>query len=161
MGHMDHSENRQQQTQQKTVNEEVMNPPSVNAELLQQVDPSVLEQKMLEKHEGAEAAGSPADIAAVFFQRNYPRMKTLMANMSKRGIERSMICAAAYPLVPKDLKPQNKEEHELAWVLEQMVTCKVLMIEQMKLDKLNSVDELKTEENLTLEKGKEQTNGEA
>lgn len=118
------------------------------------VNPAELEEAMLTND---KAMGTPADIAAVFFQRNYPRLKYLLGHLSRRSLERAVICAAAFPLVPEGLKPKNKEESELAWVLEQMISCKVTMISQMELHKLNNVEELeaKNKNNESLTKGEE------
>lgn len=115
------------------------------------IDPSELELAMVNKD---GQMGTPADIAAVFFQRNYPRIRHLLTSLSRRSLERAVLCAAAYPLVPENIKPRSKEENELAWVLEQMIGCKITMIEQMKLHKLNSIDELtKVDDNESLTKG--------
>ncbi len=118
-----------------------------------EVEPAALEAAMIRND---EAMGTPADIAAAFFQRNYPRIKHLLKVMSRRSIERSVICAASYPLVPDGYKPKNQQESELAWVIEQMVACKVTMIEQMKLHKLNNTEELENEESTSLIKGEKE-----
>lgn len=127
---------------------------------IQELDAALVESEMLKKEDASKAQpiGNPEDLAAVFFQRNYPRMRGLVKNMSRRGMERALICAAAFPLVPKEMKPQSREEHELAWVLEQMVACKAMMIEATKLHKMNAAEESQVEQELSLNKG--ETHGE-
>jgi|GEM_PF-5827868 hypothetical protein len=129
---------------------------------VQVVEPAALETKMLEKEVAASstpaAIGNPEDLAAAFFKQNYPRVKRLLGTLSRRGVERAVMCAAAYPLVPAGYKWQSEEERELAWALEQMIACKALMIESTKLNKLNSVEELEKLNKQSLTKG-ENTNG--
>lgn len=120
---------------------------------IQKVNPELLENAMIEKEKQQQnPMGNPEDLAAAFFQKNFPRIKYLMKNLSKRAIERAVVCASAYPLVPGGYKPKDKAETELAWAIEQMVACKVMMIEAMKLQKLESIDQL-TENNESLTKG--------
>lgn len=131
---------------------------------LQTIDPGFLEQKMLEKEadsapvapESMSQFGNPEDIAAAFFKQNFPRVKGLLAKLSKRGIQRAVICAAAYPLVPDGYKPKDEDEHKLAWALEQMIACKSMMIEATKLHKIESINDIKpVDESLSLTKGDE------
>jgi hypothetical protein len=120
------------------------------------VDPALLEEKMIEKEKIDSVPaqiGNPEDLAAAFFRQNYPRVKALLGKLSKRGIERAVMCAAAYPLVPEGYKWRSEEERQLAWSLEQMIACKALMIESVKLQKMTSTEDLEKQNELSLDKG--------
>lgn len=135
---------------------------TVQVEAPPAVDPAALEAKMVEKESiqppgqvSPAAIGAPEDLAAAFFRQNYPRVRALLSKLSKRAIERAVMCAAAYPLVPKGYKWQSEDERQLAWALEQMIACKAMMIEASKLTKLAQAEELEKNNNLTLNKGEE------
>ena len=130
--------------------------PSNTTEEPRKVDPETLEAALLSKD---SSMGTPADIAAAFFKMNLPRLKTLLDTLSSREIKRAVICAAAYPLVPKDYKPRSQQESQLARSIEQMVACKVLMEEQVKLEKIDKAQKTEdTNNELSLIKG-DQNNG--
>ena len=118
------------------------------------VDPASLEAALLSKD---STMGTPADIAAAFFQMNLPRLKSLLTTLSRRQVERAIICAAAYPHVPEGYQPRSREETQLARSIEQMVACKILMEEQVKVEKVDKAQKEVQTENETLIKG--ETNG--
>lgn len=116
------------------------------------VNPQSLEEAMLSKD---QSMGTPADIAAAFFKMNYPRLKGLLGTLSRRQVERAVICAAAYPLVPEGYAPRSKEEHQLARSIEQMVLTKMIMEEQVKLTKIDGAQKLEEQNNETIIKGED------
>ncbi len=120
--------------------------------------PEVLEQKMLEKNEQSSGIGNPEDLAAAFFKQNYPRLKNIVNNISRNGLERAVICAAAYPLVPDGYKVKTDDEKFLSHVLEQMVYSKIMMVEVAKLQKIEQAQDLEKMNELTITKG-ENNNG--
>lgn len=74
---------------------------------------------------------SPEDIAAAYFTRAFPRMKQLVMDMSKKELQRVIICAAAYPLTPAGFSIRSEREGMLAHDLEHMVMSKSVMIAAM------------------------------
>lgn len=123
------------------------------------VDPTVLEEKMVEKALAEDPTGTPADKAAAFFQRSAVELQQQINNMSLRSLKRMIMNVATYPYLDREYTVKKDSiESKASYRFNEMVWYKTIMqlqFEQEKAQKAIDEGKDKEQENLTLKKGEE------
>ena len=78
---------------------------------------------------------APADVAAAFFRKEKPVLKMLLAKMSAKEIRRTVMNAAAFPLIDKGDMPTTKEGKRAALLIGEMFLNKSLMVLTEEMNK--------------------------
>lgn len=133
-----------------------MSDQQVITEEIQVINPTLVEEKMVEKALAEDPSGTPADKAAAFFQRSVEDLKVHLELMSKRALKRMILYQATYPFLGKEytLKKESPE-FKAAYRFNEMITQKVLMQLQYEHEKaMKAMEDGNVQDNqLTLNKG--------
>lgn len=109
-----------------------------------------------ETKQAAQAADhAPEDIAAAFFQMQYPKFQSIVERLSFRALKRLIVTCAAYPLVPREYKVRNDEEKQALYLFSEMVQNKMIMQLAFEQQKVSNAMENNEDLNPSLIKGEE------
>jgi hypothetical protein len=98
----------------------------------------------------------PEDVAAAFFQREKPRLKGLLSNMSSKQIRRFVMHVVSYPMCDAGDMPVTDNEKRAAYLFAEMMTNKTIMqltLEMQKVDEAQKIEDTKTDEQGVVENG--------
>lgn len=89
----------------------------------------------------------PEDIAAAFFKKEKPRLRGLLMNMSAKQIRRFVMHVAAFPMHDAGDNPKTDAERRAAYLFNEMVTNKTLMILSLEMQKVDEAQKAEGENN--------------
>lgn len=74
-----------------------------------------------------QQAKSPADMAAVFFKMQQPRLNFIINKLSAKQMRRVIFNATSYPFVAKEYQPRDEDEKAAAYLIHEMMLNKTVM----------------------------------
>lgn len=95
----------------------------------QSTDGNSTEQTVATPHQQyTDQVNRPEDVAAAFFKKEKPVLKMLLSKMSAKEIRRTVMNAAAFPLIDKGDVPTTPEGKRAVLLIEEMLMNKSLMV---------------------------------
>lgn len=133
--------------------EEVKEPVVYDLELEQpKVDPAKFEAALLQ-NELSKDIGSPADLAAAFFDKHLFALKTRVNMLSLRQLKRVMMSVASYPFAKVEYEPRSGIEKEVAYHFDQLIHTKAIMQLEFEREKVLKAMEDEEKNKTELSKG--------
>lgn len=103
---------------------------------------------------------SPEDIAAAFFQLEYPRYKSLISQLSRNELERLALNLAGGELVPMQNQLKSEKEKSAYYLGSQMSQNRVIMQLSVEMEKAEKAQAALEEVNNKEETNNNNTQGE-
>jgi len=117
------------------------------------LNPNDMTREQLENELKTQTGLSPEDVAAAFFQLEYPRFKGMLSVLSRNELERLCLNLAAKELVPDANKLKTDKERSAMYLGDQMIFNRVVMqltVEMQKAEEAQKIlEQNKTEETNT------------